>query len=133
MKTKIALLVMMVIFSTSIFAQKPNQQRTPLEPQEMAKKMTERMKEKLSLSTEQEKKVYDIYFDFAQKQEALRKENSDKREEQMKLRKEQQEKISSVLTPEQKGKMEEMQKNREKKHEGMPNKEGKPKGQRGKM
>ncbi|MFI3303818.1 MAG: hypothetical protein SNF68_05250 [Rikenellaceae bacterium] len=54
-------------------AEKPQQERPEREareemtPEEMAKKMTEKMKEELSLTAAQEKKVYAANLDFAKK------------------------------------------------------------------
>lgn len=108
MRTKFVLLLLTVMLSTPLFAQKQNVSHRDMTPQQMAEKMTTRMKTKLTLTPEQEKKIYDINLEFAKKQAELRKENSEKMKSQSDLRKKQQEKINDILTPEQKAKLEEM-------------------------
>lgn len=107
MKTKIILLVITTMLSTALFAQQPKD-RKPLDPKENAEKMTAMMKDKLLLTPEQEKKVYEINFEFAKKRQDMMKEEGEKANKRADLMKERTEKMNKILTTEQKAKMEQM-------------------------
>lgn len=99
--------------------QQQQQQRGSMDPVEMSKKQTERMKETLHLSEEQLGKVSKINLDFANKRQELRKSASGDRtamREQMEtIRDERNAALQEVLTAEQYKKFlaqeEEMRKN----------------------
>lgn len=94
MKTKLVTLFMIAFISCSLLAQNTNKQSTP---EDKAKKQTERMKDKLDLTPEQEKKINDIFLKAAKQEEEQRKkreENHTKTETA----------IKSELTPDQQAK-----------------------------
>ncbi len=118
------LLLSMIAVLTFAFAgqtrvQAQQQQRGSMDPIEMSKKQTERMKETLHLSEEQLGKVSKINLDFANKRQELRKSASGDRtamREQMEtIRDERNAALQEVLTAEQYKKFlaqeEEMRKN----------------------
>lgn len=117
------LLLSMIAVLTFAFAGQTRvqaqQQRGSMDPVEMSKKQTERMKETLHLSEEQLGKVSKINLDFANKRQELRKSASGDRtamREQMEtIRDERNAALQEVLTAEQYKKFlaqeEEMRKN----------------------
>lgn len=113
----IAVLTFAFAGQTRVLAQQ--QQRGSMDPVEMSKKQTERMKETLHLSEEQLGKVSKINLDFANKRQELRKSASGDRtamREQMEtIRDERNAALQEVLTAEQYKKFlaqeEEMRKN----------------------
>ncbi len=81
--TKVWMLLAAMCFSLSVFAQeapKPPQKEHKT-PEERAKAVTDRMKEKLALSDEQYQQVYDINLKAEKQLEELRKEREAMREE----------------------------------------------------
>ena len=92
MKKKLFLLIAAFGFVTFGFSQQKIDGEASVE--QSAKRQTEMMKKRFDLTDEQEKQIYDINLEFAQKQvehvKQFREMNEAKRE-----------KIQSVLTPEQ--------------------------------
>jgi Spy/CpxP family protein refolding chaperone len=92
-------------FAAQTEVQAQQQQRGSMDPVEMSKKQTERMKENLQLSEDQVNKVSKINLDFAQKRQELRKSASDDRtamrEQMEKIRDERNTELKQVLTAEQ--------------------------------
>lgn len=110
------LLLVLAIFSVGIItaeAQRgprggqmsPEKRAEMRTPEKRAELMTNRLAEKLDLSEDQKKEVYNIQLENATKNqvemEARREEMQAKREEMQAKQKEQQSKIEAVLTPEQ--------------------------------
>ncbi|GHB46316.1 hypothetical protein GCM10008106_29080 [Mongoliitalea lutea] len=107
---KLLLIATMLLISFAGFAQRgpgPNQN-----PEERAKRMTERMSEQLALTAEQQEAVYAINLENATKRqaefEARREEREQMRSKMMQQQRAQRDAIQEVLTPEQKEKWEEM-------------------------
>ena len=87
--------------------QKTKSDRPERTPEAVAEQMADRMAEKLELNESQKKEIYDIQLQQAKERMAKREEV---KEDMTASRTTHQEKIASVLTPEQKLKWEEMQK-----------------------
>ncbi|HSI75268.1 MAG TPA: DUF4890 domain-containing protein [Lunatimonas sp.] len=87
--------------------QEKKTERPERTPEAIAERMADRMAEKLELSEAQKKSIYDIQLEQAKDRMAKREEM---RKEMQASRTAHQEKIAGVLTPEQKQKWEEMQK-----------------------
>lgn len=87
--------------------QEKKTERPERTPESMAQQMADRMAEKLELNEAQKKEVYDIQLEQAKDRMAKRE---GMKEEMEAARTAHQERIASVLTPEQKIKWEEMQK-----------------------
>lgn len=108
---KLLIIAMMFSLSFTAFAQRGQQREMPT-PEQRAEMMTNRMAEKLELSEDQKKKIYDIHLENAKKRqaerEARRAEMEGKREEMNAQRQKQNDQIEAVLTPEQKTKYAEM-------------------------
>jgi Spy/CpxP family protein refolding chaperone len=116
-------LLVAAIFSLTIFgvfAQR-GQQKTMLNPEERAEKMTAKMTEQLELSEDQKKQIYQINLDNATKRqaemEARKEEMRAKRAAMVEKNKSQQAQIEAILTPEQKTKWVELKdENRERRN-----------------
>ncbi|MDR7128554.1 Spy/CpxP family protein refolding chaperone [Algoriphagus sp. 4150] len=97
---------LMVMISLSTMAQRKSEERPSAE--DRAKKSTERMAESLSLTDAQQEQILAINLEFAKKNEAERKVETEARKVEMEAKraelKEQDAKIQSVLTEEQKAK-----------------------------
>ena len=109
------ILAMLMMVSILTFAQKERKS-----PVERAAKQTDRMKSELSLSDQQYASIKGINEQYATKREALFKDQSLKGEERKaqskELRVNQEKEINSVLTPEQKTKLDVLKKERAEKH-----------------
>lgn len=125
MKTHFSKALMMagIVFcslvSLSSFAQEGKH-----DPQEMAKKLTEKMKTGLNLTDDQYSKVYDLNVKNITSMQDLRKEpgsKENKKQSFKNLRDEHQKELATVLTPEQMTKYMEMKKEMKKE---MKNKRG---------
>jgi len=108
---------------TASYAQKDNKPK--LTPEQRAEKVTSNLKTKLSLSDEQQKKVYQIEVDKMKKADEWRKANQEamksKREERQAFMKANEEKLQDVLTADQKKNYEAM---RQEKKSEMKNHKG---------
>lgn len=105
------LLIGITIISSNLFSQQNKKQNKT--PEEMATKMTNRLKEKLSLNDEQYKQVYNIALSHAQERisnkEKLQSMDKASRKELMKQNHEGFKKqLEEILTPDQLIKMKEM-------------------------
>ncbi|GAF04443.1 DUF4890 domain-containing protein [Saccharicrinis fermentans] len=113
MKQLIFSLIAILAISFSVEAQRPQKGKMGT-PEEMAQKQTERMKESLNLSDEQEAKVKSINLEFAEKQQELVNSSSGDRtamRESMKtIREDKKAALKKVLTDEQYKKMETQEK-----------------------
>lgn len=97
---------LLVLTSLSVVAQQ--EKRELPNPEERAKKMTERMASELELSEEQKAKVLAINLENAQKRQAQMEKEMAERQARMEEMKVQEEKIKEVLTEEQRKKWEEI-------------------------
>lgn len=104
---RLGLVLLFAMFvSVFSFAQDRGGQRN-FDPEAMAKRQTETLKEKLGLDKDQEKKIHDINLDSLKKMAELREEAqggggfSAIREDMMAIRKKQDADIKKVLTEDQ--------------------------------
>ena len=99
-KMKMMLVVAMLLFSTQIFAQNRN-----VDPEQMAKRQTERMTERLSLTEDQAARVMEINKKAAEKMQAARESGEltadNRREFRQKQREERDAALKKALTEEQ--------------------------------
>jgi Spy/CpxP family protein refolding chaperone len=96
-----------------------SQQDSKKTPEERATKISEKMKEKLSLSDEQQKQVYDIMLNHVNEMNGLKNSTEDKtsKHEKIKsLRESTHSKINSILSSEQQVKLEKFRQERKAKH-----------------
>ena len=101
MKKLMIAVVSVLLITTSVFAQ----QRQRMSPEEMAKRQTEQMIEKLSLTDDQKVKVEAINLKYAKIQsEMMQADQGDRQARQGEMRKNREAKdaeLKEVLTPEQ--------------------------------
>lgn len=114
MKTSVVI-IMIALLSTAFTVNKVNSQVNDFKPkktpEERAQKLSERLSEKLTLTTEQRSSIYDIMLSHFQQADQIRAAETDKktRRSQIKnLRQSTDLQIQSVLTDEQKVKYEEL-------------------------
>ena len=118
----ITLLIAALVFSAGNAFSQQDSKKTP---EERAGKMSEKMKEKLSLSDEQQKQVYDIMLSHVNDMEGLKNSTEDKtarREKVKALRESTHSKINFILNTDQQAMLEKFRQERKEKH-----KEGKGK------
>jgi Spy/CpxP family protein refolding chaperone len=121
------LFVFAVALPGSLYAQNsvPPQMKAP-SPEEMSKKVTEKMKEKLKLTDEQTQKVSDINLKYAQQMDEIRKQNTQpadrqaNHEKMKELREKKLAEMKTVLTPEQFEQYQKMQGGMRKEHPANP-------------
>ena len=130
LKSKIwAIVIVLIVFSgiSSVYSQNDDVKKPKKTPEERAKMMTDRMNEKLQLSTDQYNTIYDLFLGNIQQNRADRQTYSGSKDELKKMIKERnkatRQKVKGLLTDEQKTKIKEMRKQR--KMEKGKNKEGK--------
>jgi Spy/CpxP family protein refolding chaperone len=98
---KFGLVLMSLMLVAAISKAQPGQRN--FDPEEMAKRQTEQIKEAVGLDAKQEKQVYDLNLEAGKKMRALREENQGggfegMREKMGELRAEQDEKMKEILT-----------------------------------
>jgi periplasmic protein CpxP/Spy len=98
---KFGLLVLSVMLAALICQAQPGQRS--FDPEVMAKRQTEQIKEAVGLNADQEKQVYDLNIESGKKMRALREENrgagfEGMREKMGKIREEQDKKMKEILT-----------------------------------
>lgn len=104
MKAKFLIVVLaaLVLATGTVWAQKGHRERSmeqkEISTEQVARRMTDRMKENLSLSDEQVKQVYPICLEQAQ---AMREHWAERREMAEKSREQMAGRMKAVLTPEQ--------------------------------
>ncbi len=105
---KLGLLLMVVVLGTTISMAQNRSGQGNYDPVESAKKQTEVLKKELDLNKEQEKKVYKVVLDGANKMDKMRKEmqsgGGDRDAMRAKfgeMRKEQNKEMKKILTDEQ--------------------------------
>lgn len=100
-------ILLMMAFTLGLFASAQPQSPGRMNPENMAKRETATLKEKLNLSTDQEKKVYNIHLESAKKIAEVRQsmgKNADRsviHEKMTEIREEQKQAMKKVLTSEQ--------------------------------
>lgn len=114
--TLIQFLIMMVFFSAvSVYSQQDSKKT----PEERASKISEKMKEKLTLTDIQKEQVYDILLGHMNEMKGLRNSTEDKtlkKEKIRSLRESTRNKINSVLSSDQQAKLEKFRQERKEKH-----------------
>jgi periplasmic protein CpxP/Spy len=98
---RFGLLVLSVMLATFVCQAQPGQRS--FDPEEMAKRQTEQIKEAVGLNADQEKQVYDLNIESGKKMRAMREENQGAgfegmREKMGKIREEQDKKMKEILT-----------------------------------
>lgn len=101
---KIGFLLIAVLLGTAMSMAQPGGQRN-MDPEEMAKRQTERLKEALGLNKDQEKKVYDLSLETSKKRSKMFQEMRDSgggfegmREKMQELRNDENKKMKAILT-----------------------------------
>ena len=116
-----------VLLGTAMSMAQPGGQRN-MDPEEMAKRQTEQLKEALGLNEDQEKKVYDLNLENAKKRaemfEEMRESGSGfegMRDKMEALREDENKKMKAILTDEQWTKYEKyMEERRNRRGQGRP-------------
>lgn len=98
---KMGIMLMSLLLVTVLATAQPGQRN--VNPEEMAKRQTERIKEAVGLDTKQEKQVYDLNLETGKKMRALRDENQGSgfegmREKMQEIRAEQDKKMKEILS-----------------------------------
>jgi len=112
---KIGVILMSLLLITVVATAQPGQRS--FNPEDMAKRQTEQIKEAVGLDEKQEKQVYDLNLETGKKMRALREENQGggfegMREKMTELRAEQDKKMKEILTEAQWEKYQKYQKER---------------------
>ncbi len=97
-----------VFAGTTFLSAQPGQDRRSFDPETMAKRQTEQLKELLDLNKDQEKKVYDLNLETSKQMRALREENRNSgsgfegmREKMGEIREKQETKMKGILSESQ--------------------------------
>ncbi|HKJ79071.1 MAG TPA: DUF4890 domain-containing protein [Prolixibacteraceae bacterium] len=103
---KIGLIVGVLVMVVSASMAQPRGGQRDFDPEEMAKRQTERLKETLDLSKDQEKKVYELNLESGKEMSKLRDQrgsgnNDGMREKMSEIRDGQNEKMKKILTDKQ--------------------------------
>lgn len=111
MKKLGVLLFVLVVGTVAGWSQNRRGQEN-FDPEQMAKRQTDRLSEVLDLNNDQKKRVYDLHFETNKKMRTLRERRQggdfeEMRDEMGKIREEQNEKMKQILTGKQWGKYEE--------------------------
>jgi len=101
---KIGVILMSLLLVAVVATAQPGQRS--FDPEKMAKRQTEQIKEAVGLDEKQEKQVYDLNLETGKKMRALREENQGgdfegMREKLTELRVEQDKKMKEILTGDQ--------------------------------
>jgi periplasmic protein CpxP/Spy len=101
---KIGVLLMSLMLIAVVSIAQPGQRN--LDPEEMAKRQTEQIKEAVGLDKKQEKQVYELNLETGKKMRTLRDENQGggfegMREKMQEIRAEQDKKMKDILTDSQ--------------------------------
>jgi len=113
MKTKLILLFTVLSLSVSgIIAQ----DRRQMNPEDMAKRQSETLTERLKLNNEQKEKVYEISLKYSKERSAQMNSDTDRdkrREKMQEAQKKQDEELKAIFTDEQKKEYDKYNKERE--------------------
>ncbi|HDR52878.1 MAG TPA: hypothetical protein ENN90_14870 [Mariniphaga anaerophila] len=112
---KFGFLIMTFLLISATAMAQPGQRN--MDPEEMAKRQTEQLKEAVGLDNEQEKKAHEIYLETGKKMSAMREEMQGggfegMREKMQEMRAEQDKELKKVLTEAQWKKYEKFQEER---------------------
>jgi periplasmic protein CpxP/Spy len=121
---KIGILLMSMLLVAVIGYAQPGQRN--MNPEDMAKRQTEQIKEAVGLNEKQEKQVYDLSLETSKEMRAMREESQGggfegMREKMQEVREEQDKKMKEILTSAQWKKYEKFQ---EERRERMGNRQG---------
>jgi hypothetical protein len=99
---KLGILLIAVVLGTTMSIAQPQGGRN-MNPEEMAKRQTEQIKEAVGLDKAQEKKVYDLNLESSKQMQAMFQEGQGggmdgMREKMTKMREEQNKKMKAILT-----------------------------------
>ena len=115
---KIGFLLIAVLLGTAMSMAQPGGQRN-MDPEAMAKRQTEQLKEALGLNKDQEKKVHDLSLETSKKRAKMMQEMRDSgggfegmREKMTELRNDESKKMKAILTDAQWTKYEKYQEER---------------------
>ena len=104
MKSIVMFLIAVFAGTTFLLAQ-PGQDRRSIDPEAMARRQTEQLKELLDLNKDQEKKVYDLNLETSKQMRALREKNRSSgggfegmREKMGEIREKQETKMKEILS-----------------------------------
>ena len=102
---RIVIFLIAVFTGTILISAQPGQERRTFDPEAMAKRQTEQLKELLGLNKEQEKQIYDLNLESGKQMRALREENRNNgsgfegmREKMGEIRNKQNTKMKEILT-----------------------------------
>ena len=131
-KLNLSLVVMLIfgLFAVNSYAQNSDQTKTKKTPEQKAEKMAKKMQEKLSLSDEQYRSVYDLALSTINQRASLKSNGADKetRKSEMKSLMEKQEaQLKTILSSDQWTKWEGLKKERKEKHKDGKHKKDKSK------
>lgn len=102
---KIGLLALVLLFGATIGFAQPRGGERNFDPEQMAKRQTERLDERLELTKDQEEKVYALNLDTGKKMQKMRESNDGDfegmREQMLELRNKQNAKMKDILTDKQ--------------------------------
>lgn len=101
---KLGFLIVAIVLGTTISMAQQGPRN--MNPEDMAKRQTDQIKEAVGLNNDQEKKVYDLNLEMSKKMQAMFQENQGgdrqaMREKMMTLREDQNEKMKGILTADQ--------------------------------
>lgn len=104
---RIGVILMLLVFTASVSLAQDRRERGNFDPEEMAKRQTEQIKEAVGLNADQEKKVYELKLATGKKMSELREEMQGSggfegmREAFGKIREEEDKKMKEILTEKQ--------------------------------
>lgn len=129
MKRLLFIITMMALVGFQAEAQQRGN-REKMDPDEMATKMTDRMAEQLDLTEDQKKEVHQLHLDRIKKRMEMREKHKEemksRRENMQKERESEKAEMERILTPEQKEKWTEIQKENEQKRRNIRDGRGNP-------
>ena len=125
---RIVMFLIAVFAGTTLISAQPGQERRPVDPEEMAKRQTEQLKEQLSLNKDQEKQVYELNLETSKQMRALRDQTRNSgggfegmREKMGEIREKQNTKMKEILTESQWGKYQKyLEERRQQRGQGRP-------------
>ncbi len=121
---KLGFLFVAIVLGTTLSMAQPQGPRN-MNPEDMAKRQTEQIKEAVGLNSDQEKKVYDLSLEMSKKMRTMFQENQGgdreaMREKMTTLRGEQNKKMKEILTADQWSKYEKYLEDRRSRFGGGP-------------
>ena len=101
MKNVAMITLLVSAFAFTAFGQQQRERRQPRSSEEIAKMRTEQLTKSLSLTEEQQKEVYTLNFERAEKMKAAREDQSARGADMREEMKADRERLEKILTPEQ--------------------------------